>query len=117
MHPASTAEYPPVNLTKGSWLQFGIGINEEAWEKGTDGVVFSVSARRVDGGLVRIFSRYLDPGHVASDQRWIDVEVPLSQFAGSKVALILETGAGPKGDRTADWAGWSSPRLFVEAEQ
>jgi hypothetical protein len=115
MHPTSSAEFPAVNLTKGSWLQFGIGINEEAWSKGTDGVDFSVSARRADGRLIRLFSRHLDPGHVATDQRWIDVELPLDQFAGSKVALILETGPGPNGDRIADWAGWSSPRLFVES--
>jgi len=115
MHPISSAEFPPVKVTKGSWLQFGIGINEEAWQKGTDGVVFSVSIRRADGRQTKVFSRYLDPVHVTTDQRWIDVELSLNQFAGSEVALILDAAPGPNGNHTADWSAWSSPRMFIDS--
>ena len=117
MHPVSSVEFPSLKVTKGSWIQFGVGISEEAWSNGTDGVVFSASIRRADGRQTKIFSRYLDPAHVTADQRWVDVEVPLSQFAGSEVAVVLESAAGPNGDRTADWAGWSSPRVFIESER
>jgi len=116
MHPNSSAEFPPVHVTKGSWLQVGIGINEQAWTKGTDGVVFSILVRRADGQQPRIFSRYLNPANVIEDRRWVDVELPLGQFAGTDVGIVLLTAAGPNNDRTSDWAGWSSPRMFIELE-
>jgi hypothetical protein len=113
MHPTSNATFPPVTISEGSWFEFGIGVSEEAWPKGGDGVVFSVSVRKEDGKLARIFTRHVDPQHSDADRRWLDLSIPLRQFAGQKIQMVLETQVGPAGDGAFDWAGWSRPRLFV----
>jgi len=113
MHPTSSATFPPITLSEGAWIEFGIGVSEEAWPKGGDGVVFSVSVKKEDGKLARIFTRHLDPQHSDEDQRWLDMQIPLRQFAGQKVQVVLETQVGPAGNAAFDWGGWSQPRLFV----
>jgi hypothetical protein len=113
MHPPSSVTFPPITLSEGAWFEFGIGVSDEAWAKGGDGVVFSISVQKEDGKLAKVLTRHLDPQHTDADRRWLDLQIPLRQFAGQKVQIVLETQVGPAGDATFDWGGWSRPRLFV----
>ena len=113
MHPTSSAAFPPITISEGTWLEFGIGVSEEAWPKGGDGVVFSVLVRKEDGKAAKVFTQHLDPQHSNADRHWFDLQIPLRQFAGQKIQIVLETQVGPAGNAAFDWAGWSRPRLFV----
>lgn len=113
MHPVSRVEFPPVKVSSNSWMEFGLGINEEAWSKGGDGVTFSVSVLKNDKKAQRIFTRHLQPQTKPEDRRWIDVQVPLKAFAGQEISIVFETSPGPNRDTTYDWSGWSHPRVFI----
>lgn len=71
-------------------------------EPPSDGVTF-----RVWLGEQKLFERHSDSKH------WLKGEVDLSQFAGKKILLRLESHPGPKNDTTCDSAYWGSPTLIV----
>lgn len=107
MHPPSRAAFPRVRLTLDARLELSFGVNELVWAEEGDGVEFSVYAATDRGEERRLYSTYVDPKHQPEDRRWIDAVVMLGSYAGQDVSLILETGPGPAGDRSHDWAGWS----------
>ena len=45
------------------------------------------------------------------DQHWHPYLLDLSPYAGQTIQLTLQTGPGPVGDFTGDWAGWGLPRI------
>jgi arylsulfatase A-like enzyme len=90
-------------------LIFGIGIEDEGWAKGSDGVGFSISIRPKAGPEEAVFDRFLNPRDVPDDRHWVDATVDLSRFAGQQVDVVFRTRTGPTS--TYDWAGWSNPIL------
>jgi hypothetical protein len=108
-------------------LQFGIALSPQVWspEHG-DGASFQVYLAPADtpehGRFA--FTRYINPKSNPSDRRWRNFFVDLSPWAGQIVNLSLITDAGPVGDWSYDWAGWSelrvisiTPTFFAGAER
>jgi len=116
MHPPSSAEFPPVQVSEGSVLVFAIGIQDEALDKGGDGVEFTVLIRGADNKETKVFSRYIDAKHNEQDRRWIGVRIPLRAFAGQTIRVILSTSPGPANDINADWAFWGEPMIVLAGQ-
>jgi hypothetical protein len=97
-----------VRVPPGAQLEFGITLSPDLWGKPGcgDGVEFVVDAEE-GGRRTTLFRRYIDPKNNPADRRWLDCAVPLGQFAGRNVDLVLTTTPGPAGDFSYDHAGWS----------
>jgi hypothetical protein len=117
MHPTSSAEFPPIEVGADSILTFAIGIEEEAWDKGGDGVEFTVQVRNADAAptkMLTLFSRYIDPKHNPDDRRWISTRIPLRRFADQAIQLVFRTSPGPMNDNDSDWAVWGQPQIELD---
>jgi len=110
-HPDARVTFKDVAIMSKARLSFGIGINEAAWDKGGDGVHFSITLIDQGGGRHDLYSRYLDPKNNPEDRQWFDEALDLKDFAGQSVSITFETSSGPKNDNTFDWAGWSEPQI------
>lgn len=111
MAPPARAEFPSARMTLDARLEISFGLVERSWSEAGDGVDFVVYARDDEGVEHRLFSAYLDPKRDPADRRWVDAVVLLGTYAGREASLILETGPGPAGDPTYDWAAWSKVKL------
>jgi hypothetical protein len=87
-------------------------MDSSSWDKGGDGVLFQIYVQE-DGqpDRVQLFSKYINPKSNFSDREWQPIEIDLSEFAGKKIMLSLETGPGPANNADFDWAGWVDPRI------
>ncbi len=104
---STTVAFRGVTPRKGDTLEFGIGINEEAWDKPGDGVEFEVIVL-ADGEERSLYRKYIDPKANEEDRRWFDESIDLSDLAGRSVEILFRTSAGPRNDPEYDWAGWST---------
>jgi len=111
-HPVSQVTFREIPIDKNSRLTFGIGINEPAWEKGGDGVLFEIFITDEKSKKHSIYSRYIDPKNNLGDRKWLDVVVDLKAFEGEKVSFTFKTSSGPKENKASDWAGWNEPRII-----
>ena len=116
-HPNADVQFNGVAIPQNAVLQFGLGINPEAWNKGGDGVTFEVTVVDEKSAKTMIFSAYIDPKSNTGDRKWVDYEVDLKDFAGQKVSFIFGTTYGPRGDGVYDWAGWSKPEIRLAVSQ
>ena len=71
-------------------------------EPASDGVTF-----RVWADSEKLFERHTD------SKKWLDVEVDLSEFAGKRILLRLESHPGPKRDTTCDSSFWGEPMVVA----
>ena len=111
-HPNSEVVFKDVPIKENSTLKFGIGINQAAWDKSGDGVLFEVIIVNEKSQKYVIFSRYINPKNNVEDRKWFDINLNLKAFAGQKVSFIFKTTGGTNRDLTYDWAGWSSPKII-----
>ena len=111
-HPNSEVVFKDADIMENAELKFGVGINQTAWDKAGDGVLFEVIIVDEKSQKNEIFSRYIDPKNNVEDRKWFDINLNLKAFAGQKVSFIFKTTGGPKGDLNYDWAGWSSPQII-----
>jgi hypothetical protein len=116
-HPNSEVVFKDLYINKNPELQFGVGIDQDAWNKSGDGVLFEVIIVDDKSHKNVIFSRYVDPKNNLEDRKWLDISLSLVDFAGQKVSFIFKTTGGPKGDISYDWAGWSSPQLISKGDK
>jgi hypothetical protein len=90
-----------------SILRFGAAVRPDAWSSA--GVRFEVAVE--EGSLKQtVFARSVDLTRTASDRRWLDAAVDLSEFSGRDVTLVFavtETTAGS----APIWAGFSDPTI------
>ena len=102
-HPPSRVTYR-VPVTGPSRLVFGIGLNPQVWDRGSDGVRFRLE---VDGEVP--FSAELDPTRRPEHRRWLDFEVDLpgDRIGERTVAFVTE----PLGRPDFGWALWARPHL------
>ncbi|MBW1854973.1 MAG: sulfatase, partial [Deltaproteobacteria bacterium] len=110
-HPDSQVVFRNVPIHKNALLTFGIGINENAWGKDGDGVLFEIIIVDEDSQEHSIYSRYIDPKNNQEDRKWFDEEIDLRAFTRQEVSFIFKTTSGSKENKTADWAGWSEPLI------
>ena len=96
-------------------LRFGIALAPEVWlpDKG-DGVTFQVYVQEEGASEGQfVFVRYVNPKSNIPDRKWRNFVVDLSPYAGQTILLSLITEAGPQGNYSFDWAGWSTPQLVT----
>jgi hypothetical protein len=110
-HPNSEVLFKNVSIKEESKLEFGIGINEIAWGKSGDGVLFEIIMIDENSHRNLIFSKWIDPKNNPEDRKWFDYSLDLQPFHGQKVTFIFRTTDGPRGDNRYDWAGWSRPMI------
>jgi hypothetical protein len=116
-HPPETGKSEiiyAVQVPENGALRFGIALSPEVWSPNMgDGVSFQIYA--VDPNAPQdgrtAFVRHINPKSNISDRRWRNFLVDLSPWAGRTVNLSLITDAGPNGDWSFDWAGWSELQL------
>jgi len=108
-HPDSRVCYQ-LSLDAGTTLAFDLALAPETWDKAGDGVDFAIYVES-DRGTEQVFGHYIDPKQKQEDRRWHPFTVDLSDYHGP-VTLIFETGGGPAGDTSYDWAVWGNLRLF-----
>ncbi|MDO8093639.1 MAG: hypothetical protein Q6360_09185, partial [Candidatus Brocadiales bacterium] len=68
-----------------------------------------------DGKTECIYSKYIYPApeDKHQDNGWIDEIISLDKFTGKNGKLTFRSSPGPAGDSTADWIGWSEPRIVT----
>ena len=118
MHPTSSASFELL-LPARAALQFGLGIDPDAWLAPVgDGARFVVEATALGGAgeatPVRVLDEPLNPRAFEEQRRWHDRWIDLSAFGGRRVRLVLRTEAGATSD--FDWAGWADPMIVVQRD-
>lgn len=96
MHPTSRVTYRSVTVPPGGRLRAYLGIKEEAWDKGTDGVLFRMAVS-TGGQYTELVTRHVDPFHNAADRDWLEVSADLKPWAGTTVDLIFNTNSSVPG--------------------
>jgi len=110
-HPNSEVTFKDVPIHENAKLVFGIGIDQAAWDKSGDGVLFEITIVNESGHNNVIFTRYIDPKNNLQNRKWFDSIIDLQTFSGQKVSFVFKTTGGPQGSTEYDWAGWSNPRI------
>jgi len=103
----------PIMIPERAHLRTATAVHPGAWPHGGDGVVLRIGISD-DGRYQELFMRHVDPAHVATDRRWIPVDLDLSAYGGKRVELTFKTDASMPGhplDADYDWAMWGAPRL------
>ena len=93
-----------------SFLWLSPALDPQAWDWGGDGVTFTVRVRS-DAGEATLWSRHITPADPA-DRDWHQIVVPLDEYRGQAITLVLTTDPGPAGDDAGDRAGWGMPWLM-----
>jgi len=110
-HPDAEATFQDVPIYRDAHLSFGVGINERAWEKSGDGVLFEIILTDEQSKEHTVFSRYIDPKSNPAHRKWFDERIDLKAFEGKKVAFTFKASSGPQSNREYDWSGWSEPQI------
>jgi hypothetical protein len=111
--------HPPTRITwrvmlpDGAWLRTAAGVDEQAWDKDGDGVLFFVGI--TDGGRFKLlFERRIDPHALPGDRGWVPVVLDLSKYGGREVDLVFNTRTSLQGDDARnDFAYWAAPAICL----
>ncbi len=119
--PETEIVFSGVPVYRDARLSFGAGIDEEAWGKECNGVLFEVVIADAKGKQRTVYSRFLDPANNAGDQKWVEGNVGLHDYHGKTVSITFKTSSGPRGPAACDWPGWSrvdlvSHRIWARKE-
>jgi hypothetical protein len=111
--------YPPtriiwhVTLPNDAWLRTSMGVDEQAWNKEGDGVLF-LTGISSEGRYDPLLEQRLDPHASRADRRWIPVMLDLSQYGGKRVDIIFNTRVSVRGnDARNDFAYWGAPAVCL----
>ena len=91
-------------------LHFVVGLDPVAREWGTDGASFRVWVQPAGGERALVAELPVD--RAMALRGWVPGWADLSPWAGQTVELLIESGAGPRGDRADDWYGWADLALM-----
>jgi len=100
-----TVTLPPAPVC----LRLDLAMYPDSWAWGGDGANFVVTVNAANGISDVILDTYI-PNTVENHQ-WHPHVLDLSQYENQTVLLTFQTGPGPAGDFTGDWAGWGLPRI------
>jgi hypothetical protein len=111
--------YPPTRITwhvtlpNDGWLRTSIGVDEQAWNREGDGVLFLIGISS-GSGYETLLEQRLDPHASRADRRWVPVVLDLSKYSGRQVDIIFNTRTSLKGDdRRNDFAYWGAPAVSL----
>jgi len=101
---------PLVVPTERSFLWLSPALDPQAWAWGGDGVTFAVKVRTAADERT-LWSRHITPAN-AADRDWQQAFVPLDDYRGQPIELVLFSESGPAGNDAGDRAGWGMPWLL-----
>ncbi len=102
-----------VTLPNDGWLRTSLGVDEQAWDKEGDGVLFFIGISDA-GRYETLLEQHVDPHASRADRRWVPVLLDLSRYSGHQVELIFNTRTSVKGDDGRnDFAYWGAPGICL----
>ncbi len=103
-----------VTLPNDGWLRTAIAVDEQAWDKDGDGVLFMIGISNGDR-YDALLEQHLDPHASRADRRWVPVMLDLSAYSGKQVNIIFNTRTSIRGgdDRRNDFAYWGAPAVCL----
>ncbi len=113
---ATLGEHPPYErlpykVTVGTRRQevfhFSYALDPAVYDKGGDGVGFTIEVEDGSGKITKLFSDFVDPHHNLHQRRWKSSDIDLSRYRGQQIQLLFSTDSGPNHDNSYDWAAWS----------
>ncbi len=110
--PSSRISYKTVIEPNEPVLEGIAAIKIEA-AAGSDGAGFRLEIRNGDA-IETLFETNVDPRNIPADRAGHPFRIDLSQYTGREVELLFSTDPGPRGDATADWAGWAGLRFVTK---
>jgi hypothetical protein len=119
MHPTSRLTWRSVPVPEGGRFRAFLGLKEEVWDKGTDGVFFRM-AISADDVYTEFLQRQVDPAHKPGDRAWIPIDQDLSKWAGKQVDIIFNTAPSLPGYQPHsmyDFAVIGSPAIVIAKPQ
>jgi tetratricopeptide (TPR) repeat protein len=109
--------HPPASLVQRitippdqAGLHFLVGLDPVARGWATDGAVFRVWVELANDQ--RQLAAELPLDRATALRGWVPGWADLTPWAGQTITLMLESDAGPRGDRTDDWYGWGDLSLM-----
>ena len=114
-HPPSRIIFHDVKIPQHARLEVFLGLKEEAWPKGTDGVYFRVGVSHA-GIYKDLVARNVDPFRVEGDRGWIPFSVDLTEYAGQTVEVVFNTQPSIPGivaNDLYDFAVFGAPRIVA----
>jgi hypothetical protein len=114
----SEVRWKGLRLPAGGTLSFGITVHPSSWTQPPqgDGTEFLIDV--VDGGRrTNLFRHHLDPQRNAAERCWHDFDIPLPDFEGREVELVLTTLPGPSGDNLFAQGAWSGLRVLPPTQE
>src|SRR6266851_3980570 len=84
-------------------LAFALAQDPFVWDKPGAGTTFSILVREPGEAPRVLFSRLMDPKHVAEDRHWLRERVDLSAWKGRSVSLTLRATSS---NGAWCWGGW-----------
>lgn len=109
-HAPAEIAIPLTAPTARAFLWLSPALDPQAWEWGGDGVTFAVKVRSAAGERT-LWTRHITPADPA-DRAWQQVFVPLDDYRGQAIEVVLVTDPGPAGNDAGDRAGWGLPWLM-----
>jgi hypothetical protein len=101
MHPSSRVRYKGVSIPERAHLRAYLALKEDAWDKGSDGVWFSIGIS-ADGVYEEIVQQQVDPYHNPADRAWVAIDRDLSKWAGKQVEVVFNTRPSRPGHQPND---------------
>jgi hypothetical protein len=116
-HPPARIIYKDIEIPDHAELEAWLALKEDAWDKDTDGVYFRLGASlgETSKDLVK---RSVAPHKVPADRGWVRVTADLSEYAGHKVNIVINTetsAPGVPGNGMYDFAVIGAPRIVVRS--
>jgi hypothetical protein len=113
-HPTTRITWK-VTAPTDAWLKTYLGVDEQAWSKDGDGVLFMIGVRALDGGpYTELLRQHVDPRARNGDRRWVPVTLDLSPYSGRAVEIYFNTRVSVKGnDPRNDFAYWGAPGIYL----
>jgi hypothetical protein len=114
-HPPSRIIYHDIEVPDHAELEAWLALKEDAWDKDTDGAYFRLGVS-LGETYKDLITRSVVPHKVPADRGWIHVTADLSEYAGHKVNIVLNTqtsAPGVPGNGMYDFAVFGAPRIVV----
>jgi hypothetical protein len=112
-HPPSRIIFHDIVVPPRARLELFLGVKEEVWDKGTDGVYFRVGISHGET-YTELAKRSVAPYHVPADRGWIPLSFDLSAYAGQTINVIFNTHSSSPGvvpHILYDFAVFGAPRI------
>lgn len=107
--PTSTMSWT-VDLPRDAVLRMGAAMRPDTWDRPSDGVQMTVTVEHA-GGRTVVADLTLFPMGVVAHRALVPLELPLHQWAGQRVSIVLRSTPERWGNAVNDVPVWTEPRI------